>query len=227
MSLPGRRERFISLRILILQSFPALSYKIPPAFGGADERITVLAGKVVSEAGFAPGECVTVVLECESQARIRAHSDAQGDFSLMLTERDGGPGRGLLRTQAGTSAFPLADCELYGELCGYRSEHIRLPDSRDGRIVQVGVITLHPVSPEHGFSVRVTSLAAARKGKEVSSERSAAGKKRKWAERVSAYQRLALRARNAEAAHKLLAEFQERAQDPAAPVAEMSVAQGR
>jgi len=58
----------------------------PPAFGGADERITVLAGKVVSEAGFAAGESVTVVLECGSQARTRAHSDGQGDFSLMLTE---------------------------------------------------------------------------------------------------------------------------------------------
>ena len=47
------------------------------------------------------------------------------------------------------------------------------------------------------------------------------------AARVSAYLRLAPRARNAEAAQKLLAEFQERAQDPAAPVAEKSVAQGR
>ncbi len=83
-----------------------------PTFGGPDERTTVLAGKVVSEAGFAPGESVTVVLECGSQAQIRAHSDAQGDFSLMLTERDSGPGRGLSRTQAGPSAFPLADCEL-------------------------------------------------------------------------------------------------------------------
>jgi tetratricopeptide (TPR) repeat protein len=340
----------------------------PPAIGGPDERITVLEGKVVSEAGFAPGESVTVVLECESHASMRAHSDARGNFSLMLTEADGGHGRGILRTQAGTSAFPLADCELYGELSGYRSEHIRLPDSRDGGIVQVGVISLHPVSPEHGSSVSVTSLAAPEKAKKSLQKGQQQAKKGKWAaaadyfkravevypryalawvelgrtqvqqnslaeaqqsfrqsvqqdskfldgyvglaylalqqkqwkaladttervvefapnsaefwflnsvasfnlgnteqaetsigrglrldqkheipemeylyglilanrhdygsaaERVSAYLRLAPGARNAEAAHKLLAEFQERAQDPAAPVAEKSVAQGR
>ncbi len=153
----------------------------PPAIGGPDERITVLEGQVVSEAGFAPGESVTVVLECESHASMRAHSDARGNFSLMLTEADGGHGRGILRTQAGTSAFPLADCELYGELSGYRSEHIRLPDSRDGGIVQVGVISLHPVSPEHGSSVSVTSLAAPEKAKKSLQKGQQQAKKGKWA----------------------------------------------
>jgi len=161
----------------------------PPAFGGPDERITVLAGKVVSEAGFAPGKSVTVVLECGSHASMRGHSDAQGDFSLMLTEADGGPGRGILRSQAGTSAFPLADCELYGELSGYRSEHIRLPDSRCGGIVQVGIITLHPVSPEPGFSISMTSLAAPEKAKKSLQKGRQQAKKGKWAAAADYFKR--------------------------------------
>jgi len=110
-------------------------------------------------------------------------------LQLNVDGRDGGPGRGLLRTQAGTSAFPLADCELYGELSGYRSEHIRLPDSRDGGIVQVGVITLHPVSPEHGFSVSVTSLAAPEKAKKSLQKGQQQAKQGKWAAAADYFKR--------------------------------------
>ena len=130
-----------------------------------------------------------MVLECGSQAGMRAHSDAQGDFSLILTEADSGPGRGILRTQAGTSAFPLADCELYGELSGYRSEDIRRPDSRGGGIVQVGVITLHPVSPEHGFSASVTSLVAPEKAKKSLQKGQQQAKKGKWAAAADYFKR--------------------------------------
>ena len=149
----------------------------------------MLAGKVVSEAGFAPGKSVTVVLECGSHASMRGHSDAQGDFSLMLTEAAGGPGRGILRSQAGTSALPLADCELYGELSGYRSEHIRLPNSRGGGIVQVRIITLHPVSPEPGFSISMTSLAAPEKAKKSLQKGRQQAKKGKWAAAADYFKR--------------------------------------
>ena len=161
-----------------------------PAFGGSEQRMIVLAGRVVSEDGFALPESVTVILECGSQSDARTHSDAKGYFSLTVAVADSGPNRGLVGSRTGTgSGLSIMGCELYGELAGYRSEHIRLSDRPDGGIVQVGTIAMHSASPEHSFSVSVTSLAAPEKAKKSLQKGREQAKKGKWAAAADYFKR--------------------------------------
>lgn len=154
------------------------------------ETVTVLIGKVVSEEGFALPGSVTIVLLCDNDERARSHSDGKGTFSLTLAVGDAAPGLGSLRgATGGVSSFSLADCELYGELSGYRSEHIRVSAGTDGGIIQVGVITLHPISPETAFSISVTSLAAPEKAKTALEKGREQARKGKWASAAAYFKR--------------------------------------
>lgn len=156
----------------------------------SEENIAVLTGKVVSEEGFALPGSVTVVLRCDNDERARSHSDAQGSFSLTLAVGGGAPGGGFLPNAAGAiSSFRLADCELYGELSGYRSERIRLSAGTDSGIVQVGVITLHPISRETASSISVTSLAAPGKAKKALEKGREQARKGKWASAAACFKR--------------------------------------
>jgi len=167
-----------------VSSFP--TSRSSPSFNGPNPTTTVLSGRVVSGDGFAVGESVTVILACGSRAAARTSSDAKGYFSLTLALVDGSSGRSPLRNQ---SALSLMDCELYGDLPGYRSEHVPLADRPDGGIVQVGTITLHSVSPDHSFSVSVTSLAAPEKAKKSLQKGREQAKKGKWAAAANYFKR--------------------------------------
>jgi len=87
------------------------------------------------------------------------------------------------------SAFSLTDCELYGELTGYRSERVRISARSDSGIMQVGVITLHPISPEDSLSVSATSMAAPGKAKQALEKGRQQAKKKKWAAAASSFKR--------------------------------------
>ena len=170
-------------------SSPATNPNPPPVDPSA-EKIVVFSGKVLSEEGFALPDSVAVVLECSNSVLARAQTDTQGDFSLNLTLRDGVDRPDRFRSDtASVSSFSLAECELYGELSGYRSEHVRLASGPDSGLVQVGVIMLHPVSPEGEFSTSVASLAAPDKAKSALEKGREQEKKGKWAAAAASFRR--------------------------------------
>lgn len=181
----------IGLTFILLSAFSraqiadlsgASGHRAGPSFGGPNERITFLVGRVAFEDGSGPEQSVTVVLECGIRERARAHSSVHGDFSISLTLADGAPGQGFLPGHLDTVSSPsLTDCEVYGDLPGYRSERIRLMDRPEAGVVQVGTITMHSVSPEHSFSVSLTSLAAPEKAKKSLQKGQEQAKKGKWA----------------------------------------------
>ena len=151
------------------------------AHGGSGQQTIYLAGKVVSDDGSAVDESVTVVLQCGSGAQAQTHSDAKGSFSLTFVPEEAVFRQDILGQNGNVSSLSLTDCELHGELAGYRSEYVRLSGRPEVGVLQVGAIVMHPVSPDRNFSVSVTSLAAPEKAKKSLQKGREQAKKGKWA----------------------------------------------
>src|SRR5258708_4758301 len=179
-----------SLLGLFLTCFPALllaqvaDLTAPPSqprTTATPQAMAVVTGKVAGEGGFVDGK-PRVILKCGEQVRADTTADSKGDFSLTVgvsddlrtnafAQRDGG----VLRQG------DWINCEVYGDLSGYSSEHIRLSDGQFSNIVQVGTIILHPLVQEGGSSISVISLAAPSKAKQDFTKGREQEKKGKWA----------------------------------------------
>lgn len=165
----------------------------PPSVDPSAERIVVFSGKVLSEEGSALPESAAVVLECGNKVLARVQSDSSGDFILNFGLRDGAdhPDR-YSDDKASVSSFSLAECELYGELAGYRSEHVRAGSGGpDVGVIQVGTIFLHPISSEGSgeSSVSAITLAAPDKAMRALEKGREQEKKGKWAAAAAYFRR--------------------------------------
>src|SRR5204862_2843228 len=146
-----------SLLALFLACFPALllaqvadltAPASEPRTTATPHAMAVVTGKIASEGGFVDGK-PRVILKCGEQVRADTTPDSKGDFSLTVGVTDD------LRTgvfqQRDAGALRQMDwinCEVYGDLSGYSSEHIRLSDGQFSNIVQVGTIILRPCEQE-------------------------------------------------------------------------------
>jgi len=174
------------------------------ALAGASQpaqQIVSIMGKVTSEEGSPPPDRTAVILQCGNEERARTEADRTGVFTLTLNVTGTDPGNRLEQPPGGSISLQnLNECELYGDVPGYASQHLRMSGVSGIGVVQVGTIILHPVKkPSDNFSVSVTSLQApdnARKNFEKGQEQL---KKGKWAaacdyfkKAVQAYPRYAL-----------------------------------
>jgi tetratricopeptide (TPR) repeat protein len=169
--------------------------------GGAGQTMTVLMGKVAAEGGSAPPEKATVILECADETRAHGYSDLKGNFSITVGVVDATPSTALLHRESGViSNQDWANCELYSDLSGFRSERIRMMGAPGRGMVEVGTIILHPVvSQGQEFTVSATSLAAPEKAKKALEKGQEQVKKGRWAaacdyfkKAIAAYPRYAL-----------------------------------
>jgi tetratricopeptide (TPR) repeat protein len=169
--------------------------------GGAGQTMTVLMGRVSAEGGSAPPEKATVILECADEARAHGYSDAKGNFGITVAVVDATPSTSLFHRESGViSSQDWANCELYSDLSGYRSERIHMMSAPGRGMVEVGTIVLHPVvSQAQEFTVSATSLAAPEKAKKALEKGREEVKKGKWAaacdhfkKAIAAYPRYAL-----------------------------------
>jgi len=168
--------------------------------GGAAQTMTVLMGRVAAEGGSAPPEKATVILECADETRAHGYSDLKGNFSITVGVVDATPSTALSHRESGViSNQDWANCELYSDLSGFRSERIQMISAPGRGIVDVGTIVLHPVSQAQEFTVSATSLAAPEKAKKALEKGQEQVKKGKWVaacdyfkKAIAAYPRYAL-----------------------------------
>jgi len=157
----------------------------------ASKATAVLIGKVTVDGNAALPQSANVVLECgATEPRAHGYSDSKGNFSIAVPVSDSG----LATTMPGRANMAIskqewANCEVYGDLPGYTSERVRLFENPGNGVVQVGNIALHPVSPERGFSVSVTSLAAPDKAKAAFEKGQEQEKKGKWAAAMESFKK--------------------------------------
>ena len=167
---------------------PALAPPPPP-----NAQLTVLIGKVAGEDNSPPSEPGDVILECASHIRAHAYSDAGGNFSVTVSVSDKSVASQALTNQeprASTlSSGEWVDCELYADVSGYKSEHLRLNQKPDSGTVNVGTITLHPASRAPGFTVSVNSLAAPDSAKKAFAKGQEQERKGKWAAACDSFKR--------------------------------------
>jgi tetratricopeptide (TPR) repeat protein len=162
---------------------------------------TVLMGRVAADSGSAPPERTDVILDCGNAVRARAYSDAKGNFSLNLSVVDSDSP--FLEQQgqaiAAVSDREWSNCELYGELGGYQSQHIRLMGIGSHGMFEVGTIVLHPLQKADGEVVSASALAAPKAAQDAVAQGKDQEKKGRWAaaadyfkKAVAAYPRYAL-----------------------------------
>jgi Tfp pilus assembly protein PilF len=148
---------------------------------GAPRASVVLVGKVGSESGSLDGRPV-VSLKCDDRVHSDTYADTKGGFSLSVSVSDDARTNFFQQRETGTiRQQDWVNCEVYAELPGYTSEHIRLSGGPANNIVQVGTIILHPLTRDPNSSVSVTSLAAPSKAKQNLSKGLEQEKKGKWA----------------------------------------------
>jgi TolA-binding protein len=137
----------------------------------AGKEVAVLNGKLVADGSSLP-EPANVLLQCGNQLRAQEYSDAKGNFSLTIYVTD--QPTSMIATQKPVlSSGNWADCELYADIAGYRSDRVRLAERPNRGSVDVGTIELHSVTNDRGltsdprFTVSVTSLAAPEKARKA------------------------------------------------------------
>jgi len=142
---------------------------------------TVLSGRVAVEAGSAPPERTTVVLQCNDQERASASSDLKGNFIMNVSVVERGDYGSSANRIAGIDDQEWSNCEVYAELAGYLSEKVRLFGTSSRGMVQVGTVLLHPLSRNTQGMVSVTSLAAPEKAKDAVEKGKQQERKGRWA----------------------------------------------
>ncbi len=148
----------------------------------ANQTKAVLMGKVAMDNGVASTDRATIVLECAGQTRAHTYSDGEGSFSLTIDIISDVPAAAHIQRETGVvSDQEWANCELYADLSGYRSERVHSFGGRDRGIVEVGTIVLHPLAQDHSFAVSVTSLAAPDKARKAFDKGREQEQKGKWA----------------------------------------------
>ncbi len=168
----------------ISQAQVPASASVPSAAHGIDRsdfQSAALSGKVAVEDGSNLDFDTAVVLQCGSSEHARAHVDAEGRFTVMLSTTEAGYG-GTSNSRGASSEW--ADCELYAEGSGYRSEQQHISREQLSGVVQVGTLILRPVmraGTGEGFAISAVSLAAPEKAKTDFRKGQEQAKKGKWA----------------------------------------------
>lgn len=158
----------------------------------------ILRGQVIFEDHSPPNASGSVVLQCGNDIRARSVLDSKGNFTLSLAAASRGVSPTAPLGQDTSAAW--FGCEVYAELSGYRSDRVRLDESPDMGMVNVGRILVHPVAVEdQTFAVSVTSLQAPEKAKEAFLKGRDQERKGRWAaacqyfkRAIAAYPRYAL-----------------------------------
>ena len=148
----------------------------PGAAAQDAQNVTVLNGRVQAEGNLLP-EPANVLLACDNHVRAQSYSDKKGYFSLTLYAADQSSASSSIATPgAGLSSSQWMGCELYAEIPGYFSEHLRLSERPKPGRVDVGTIGLHSMpgdgrsSGDPRFTISVTSLAAPEKAQKAFSK---------------------------------------------------------
>lgn len=177
-----RYGSFLFFVILIPACVLAQFSQMTPSRGAPITSATaVLSGRVVADEGLPVPQGVVILLDCDHDIRARSYSDPKGRFSLNVNVMEtssllsSGQESGLVTDQE----WP--NCEVYGELSGYRSERIRLFGSNSRGMVQVGTLLMHPLQVAQGATISVASLAAPRKAQEAVEKGKEQEKKGRWA----------------------------------------------
>lgn len=158
---------------------------------GNGRGTAVLVGKVTLEGNAVLTQNANVILECgATEPRAHAYSDTKGNFSIAVTVTDSGLASTIPnRLNTSISKQEWANCELYADLPGYTSEHLRLFEKPGEGVLEVGNVVLHPVSQDHSFSVSVTSLAAPDKAKAAFEKGQEQENKGKWAAAMECFKK--------------------------------------
>jgi Flp pilus assembly protein TadD len=145
-----------------------------PTAGTRDRQtVAVLNGRVQLDGSSLP-EPANVLLACDNQIRAQGYSDKKGNFALTLYATDGDSANRSISSQGrALSTGEWVSCELYAEIPGYVSEHLRLAERPERGNVDVGIIALHSLpsdprsSSDPRFTVSVSSLAAPEKARKA------------------------------------------------------------
>jgi tetratricopeptide (TPR) repeat protein len=174
------RLQFLALPVAlpILTAAQSLTGIAPPNADlpgpGVTQTVT-FSGKVMIEGGSAPPQKATVIVACADQELARVYTDGRGEFMLNVAA----PGKDPIGSQA-TQSTSLNNCELYSELSGYSSEHLRFFGDSSTGIVRAGTIILHPLTAQQSFTVSAVSLAAPEKAKRAFQKGQEQERKGKW-----------------------------------------------
>jgi cytochrome c-type biogenesis protein CcmH/NrfG len=149
---------------------------LPTADTRDRQTVAVLNGRVQVDGTSLP-EPANVLLACDNQVRAQSYSDKKGNFALTLYVTDAGSTSTSISSQGRVlSTGEWATCELYAEIPGYVSEHLRLAERPDRGNIDVGTIALHSLpgdprlSGDPRFTVSVSSLAAPEKARKAFSK---------------------------------------------------------
>jgi Flp pilus assembly protein TadD len=163
-----------TLPTFVFAQIAGLESRSTPAAQDA-QNVTVLNGRVQAEGSSLP-EPANVLLACDNQVRAETYSDKKGNFSFTIYLANQSSASSMATARAAISTGQWMGCELYAEIPGYFSEHLRLSERPRPGNVDVGTIPLHTVpsdarsSGDPRFTVSVTSLAAPEKARKAFSK---------------------------------------------------------
>jgi tetratricopeptide (TPR) repeat protein len=176
-----------------IPSFPGTQPGTTPDFS---DRPIFLSGKVVLEDGTPPPEPVVIQLVCRGNPRGIAYSDAKGNFSADLSERN----RTVLADASETSgdlpigvtpgstrgACPgepnLMGAEVQAYLAGYRSDVVNLGSRRSMDNPDVGTLVLRRLANVEGLTISATSRMAPKDAQKALAKGREDATKQKWQE---------------------------------------------
>jgi len=110
---------------------------------------------VILDAGWPPAEGADIVVTCNGQPLLAAHTDKKGEFSLPLDTN-------LIRAAPDAKTRSVVGyfsqrCGLQATFPGYKSATINLADLDS---LYLGTIVLRPIAPGDGKPVTAAALAA-------------------------------------------------------------------
>lgn len=160
--------------------------QMPPVTQASESsKLAVLSGRLVSDGGTPINNPAAVVLACADQLRARSYSDAHGNFSLSISISDDSSAlsNSAHAWDQGPASANWTRCEIYAEVAGFRSDHLRLNQPPESGPTNIGTITLYQVNTsaeDARFTVSVNSLAAPDKARKAFDKGQEAERKGKW-----------------------------------------------
>jgi tetratricopeptide (TPR) repeat protein len=148
-------------------------FNSPAAAAQDAQNITVLNGRLQADGSALP-EPANVLLACDNHVRAQTYSDKKGNFALTVYVANQSSANTPISSQGTVlSSAQWISCELYAEIPGYLSDHLRLAEKPERGRVDVGTIALHsmPSDPRSSgdprFTVSITSLAVPEKAQKA------------------------------------------------------------
>jgi len=135
-----------------------------------------VSGKVLMDDGSLPPNGVVLEMLCGGVARTEGHTDAKGGFGFELGHDDlvqdassnahatVNPNQPVISTNdlGADPNRPYRNCEIRGNLPGYRSESILLATYRPGENSNIGTILLHRMGNVEGSVISANTASAPR-----------------------------------------------------------------